>query len=363
MQCNNGLFAFHFSMPSPLLSRRAFGAVSALSAAAVFAPAVLSQQAAAPGLGRVTVAVGGQSVLYHLPLALADLLGYFESEGLQVVVSDFAGGAMALQAVLQGAADVGSGAYEYTIRQQVRGSYLRAMAVHGRAPQIAMGVSRKALPRYEALADLAGRRIGVSALGSSTHLMAIHLLARAGMRERDVGFVGVGSGAPAVAALRTGQVHALCHADPIMTLLEQKMDVHIVGDMRTLKGSQELFGGNMPAGCLYAPQAFVQKQAAQVQALTNGIVHALKWLQTAAPADLIKVVPPSYLLGDRGLYLAAFSRVRETFSPNGLMPDDGPATALRVLGRTGPEVADVKVDLARTYSNEWVRKARQKYNV
>lgn len=99
-------------MPTPLLSRRAFAAVSALSAAAVFAPAVLSQQAAAPGLGRVTVAVGGQNVLYHLPLALADLLGYFESEGLQVVVSDFAGGAMALQAVLKGAADVGSGAYE-----------------------------------------------------------------------------------------------------------------------------------------------------------------------------------------------------------------------------------------------------------
>lgn len=349
-------------MSTPLLSRRAFGAVSALSAAAVCAPAVLSQ-ARGSGLGRVTIAVGGQSVLYHLPLALADRLGYFSSEGLEVEVADFAGGAMALQAVMRGAADVGSGAYEYTIRQQVRGQFLRAMAVHGRAPQLAMGVSRRALPNYQSLDDLAGRRIGVSALGSSTHLMASHLLMRAGLRERDVSFLGVGSGAPAVAALRTGQVQALCHADPIMTLLEQKMDVHIVGDMRTLKGSQEVFGGTMPAGCLYAPQAFLQKQPAQVQALTDGIVHALKWLQTAAPADLIKVVPAGYLLGDRGLYLAAFSRVRETFSPNGLMPEDGPATALRVLGRTGTEVADAKVDLARTFSNEWVRKARQKYNV
>ena len=63
------------------------------------------------------------------------------------------------------------------------------------------------------------------------------------------------------------------------------------------------------------------------------------------------------------LYLAAFNRVRETYSTNGLMADDGAATALRVLTRVQPELADVKVDLARTYTNDFVRKARQKHNV
>jgi NitT/TauT family transport system substrate-binding protein len=124
-----------------------------------------------------------------------------------------------------------------------------------------------------------------------------------------------------------------------------------------------MFGGAMPASCLYAPQAFLQKNAAQAQALANGIVHALKWLQTAAPADLVKAVPAGYLMGDRGLYLAAFSRVRETYSPNGVMPDDGAATALRVLARVHPELGDFKVELARTYTNDFVRKARQKFSV
>ncbi|MNT96040.1 hypothetical protein D3C72_2380400 [compost metagenome] len=68
-------------------------------------------------------------------------------------------------------------------------------------------------------------------------------------------------------------------------------------------------------------------------------------------------------MGDRGLYLAAFGRVRETYSTNGLMPDDGAATALRVLARAHPELADSKVELARTYTDDFVRKARQKYNV
>lgn len=353
-------------MSSPVLTRRTFAALTAVSGAAVFAPAVVRANVAtdtATPLGRVTIAVGGQGVLYHLPLALADQLGYFRAEGLEVAVRDFSAGALAAQAVQDGVADVCAGAFEHTLRQQARGQAYRALVVQGRAPQLALGVSMRSLPAFKELADLQGRRIGVSSAGSATHLMASVLLSRAGLAPKDVSFVGVGSGTAAMNALRSGQVHALCHADPIMTLLEQKADMRIAGDVRSLKAGQDIFGGPMPAGCLYAPQAFIQKNAAQAQALTNGIVHALKWLQTAAPADLVKAVPQGYLMGDRGLYLSAFTRVRETYSPNGLMAEEGAATALRALTRAHPELGDVKMDLARTYTNDFVRKARQKFNV
>ncbi|WP_440108940.1 ABC transporter substrate-binding protein [Acidovorax sp. BL-A-41-H1] len=346
-------------------SRRAFGAASALSAvatAAVFAPGLRAQGSGASP-SRVTVAVGGQGVLYHLPLVLADLLGYFKAEGVEVSIRDFAAGALALEAVDRGQADVCAGAFEHTLRRLALGQNYQAVVTMGRAPQLALGVSLRSMPGYREPGQLAGKRIGVSSVGSSTHLAATLLLAREGVDMRRVSFVNVGTGMAAFSALRSGQIHALCHADPIMTVLEQKEGLRIIGDVRSLKSGQDLFGGTMPAGCLYAKQGYIQKNAAQAQALVSAIVHALKWLQTAGPADLVKVVPEGYLLGDRSAYLAAFGRVRETYSTHGAMPDDGVATALRVLIRAQPEIAGMKLDPARTFNPEFVRKARAKYGV
>lgn len=352
-------------MRLPPIHRRAFGAISAASAvvaAAAFVPHMRAVGgAAAPA--RVTVAVGGQGVLYHLPLALAHLLGYFRTEGIEVTILDYPSGAQALQAVDRGQADVCAGSFEHTLRRLAVGQNFQSLVTMGRAPQVALGVSSRSMPSFRELGQLTGKSIGVSSVASSTHLAATLLLSRGGVDIRRVSFVNVGTGMAAVTALRSGQVHALCHADPIMTLLEHREELRIVGDLRSLKSSQDVFGGAMPASSLYARQAFVQKNAALAQALVNGVVHALKWLQTAAPADLAKVVPDTYLLGDRSVYLAAFSRVRETYSTNGSMPDDGVATALRALTRAQPEIAGLKLDLARTVNPEFVRRARSKYSI
>ena len=64
----------------------------------------------------------------------------------------------------------------------------------------------------------------------------------------------------------------------------------------------------------------MRKNPNTVQALTNAIVRADKWMQHATPQDILKTVPETYLLGDKALYLFAFSKVREAFSPDGSIP-------------------------------------------
>src|SRR4030095_15846293 len=146
-------------------------------------------------------------------------------EGLEVTISDFAGGSQALRAVVGGSADVVSGAFEHTINMQVKGQRMRAFVLQGRAPQIVLGINPKTLPNYKSVADLKGKKIGVTAPGSSTNVMANFVLAKAGLKPSDVSIVCVGASSGAVAAMRSGQIDAISNLDPVITLLLRSGDL------------------------------------------------------------------------------------------------------------------------------------------
>jgi len=310
---------------------------------------------------KVTIAVGGKNLLYYLPLTIAEQLGYFKAEGLDVNIVDFSGGSRALQAVVGGSADVVSGAFEHTVNMQFKGQHLRAFVLQGAAPQIVLGVNPKTMPAFKGLADLKGKKIGVTAPGSSTNAMLNFALAKAGLKPGDVSIIGVGAGNGAVAAMRSGQIDAISNLDPVITLLQRSGDLKIVSDTRILAESNKVFGGPMPAGCLYAPQAFIDKNPNTTQALANAIVRADKWIQAAGAADIVKAVPESFLLGDRAVYIDAFLAAKGALSPDGMFPEKGAQTALRALASVDASIAAAKLDLTAVYTNAFAKRANAKY--
>ncbi len=310
---------------------------------------------------KLTLAVGGKNLLYYLPLTVAEQLGYFKAEGLEANIVDFAGGSQALRAVVGGSADVVSGAFEHTVNMQAKGQRLRAFVLQGRAPQIVLGINPKTMAGYKTPADLKGKKIGVTAPGSSTNVMVNFFLAKSGLKPTDVSIIGVGATQGAVAAMRSGQIDALSNLDPVITLLQRSGDLKVLSDTRIVAEADKLFGGPMPAACLYAPQAFIDKNPATVQALANAIVRADKWIQAAGPGDIIKVVPEAFLLGDRAIYIDAFMAAKGALSADGTIPEKGPDTAFRALASIDPEIAKAQLDLAAVYTNDFVKKANAKY--
>ena len=323
--------------------------------------APLAARAQALEKPRLSIAVGGKNLLYYLPLTIAEQRGYFKAEGLDATVVDFAGGSQALRAVVGGSADVVSGAFEHTVNMQNKGQRLRAFALQGRAPQIVLGVNPRTMAGYKTPADLKGKKIGVTAPGSSTNVMVNFFVAKAGLKPADVSIIGVGAGNGAVAAMRSGQIDAISNLDPVITLLQRSGDLKIISDTRIVAEADKVFGGPMPAACLYAPQSFIDKHPATVQALANALVRADKWIQGAGAGEIIKAVPENYLLGDRAVYIDAFMAAKGALSPDGLFPEAGAATAVRALQSIDETLKDVKFDLAGAYTNDFVRKALAKY--
>jgi NitT/TauT family transport system substrate-binding protein len=311
---------------------------------------------------KVSVAVGGKASFYYLPLTIAERLGYFKDEGIELEISDFEGGSKALQAVVGGSADVVSGAWENTIDQQPKGLNLQGFVLQGRYPMITVGIAKAKAANYKSPKDLKGMKIGVSAPGSSTNRVVLHLLAKDGLKGDDVSIIGVGTSAGVIAAITGGQIDAVSNLDPAMAMLENMGAIVVIADTRTAKGTEAVFGSaDMPAGALYAPISFIQKNPNTVQAMTNAMVRALLWLQKATPEQVVATVPPEYLLGNKDAYIASYTKLKDAFSPEGSFTEAGAQNTLRYLAAFNPAIKPADIKLAQTFDNSYVQKALAKY--
>jgi NitT/TauT family transport system substrate-binding protein len=317
--------------------------------------------AAAHGQGlekkSVTLAVGGKSALYYLPLTLCERLGYFKEQGLDVTVNDFRGGSQSLQALVGGSVDVTTGAYEHTIRMQAKGQDIRAVIELGRLPGIVVALRKERAASYRTAADLKGMKIGVTAPGSSTSFFVMYLMSKAGLKPTDASYIGVGTGPSVVAAIKKGEIDAIANVDPAITKLEQDGDIRIIADSRTEEGTRAIFGGSNPAAVLYIRHDFIDRNPQTVQALVSAFYKTLKWLEKATPEEIAATVPEDYYLGDKALYVAAVRANKPVYSLTGLIPPAGMRSSADMLLAFDPELRDAKVDLSRTFDDRFVKKA------
>ncbi|MET0746503.1 MAG: ABC transporter substrate-binding protein [Microvirga sp.] len=327
----------------------------AAALAAGLSPRAFAQ--ARPEKTRIALGVGGKPLLYYLPLTIAERKGFFKDQGLEVEINDFGGGAKSLQALIGGSVDVVTGAYEHTIRMQAKGQDVRAVTELGRFPAIVIGVRKDKASQVKSAADFKGLKIGVTAPGSSTALMAQYAMVKAGLKPTDAAIIGVGAGASGVAAMQKGEIDVISHLDPVIAKLEADGDITILIDTRTEAGTRALFGGSNPAATLYMKKEFMDANPVTTQLLVNALMKSLKWLASAKPEDVAEAVPPEYHLGDKPLYIKAVQNSLESYSRTGIVSPEGMASVMDMLKQLDPELKEAKVDLATTFDDRFVRKA------
>lgn len=330
--------------------------IMALGGALIASPALIGRASAATS---ATMGVGGKSLLYYLPLTIAERKGYFKEFGLDAEINDFAGGAKSLQALVGGSVDIVAGAYEHTIRMQAKGQDIRAVIEMLRFPTIVIGVRKALADKVKSAKDFKGLKIGVTAPGSSTYITVLHAMNKAGLKAEDASFIGVGGGASAVAAMKKGEIDVISHLDPVIAKLEADEDIVTLIDTRTEKGTFDLFGGTNPAACLYVKQDTIAAKPEVVQAAVNGIYKALRWINKAKAEEIADAVPEQYHLGDKALYIRAVKASQAAYSETGMMAAAGMKSVYDTLKALDKGMATTNIDISKTFVPQFALKAAQ----
>ncbi|HZA14180.1 MAG TPA: ABC transporter substrate-binding protein [Myxococcaceae bacterium] len=329
--------------------------------AAAFAATVLGSPALAQQKMPLKIAVGGMACLCYLPTVLAEQLGLYEKHGLDAELINFKGGSVALTAVLGGSADVVSGYYDHCVNLKAKKKDMKSVVVYDQFPGLVLVVSPKATGTVKGIKDLVGKKVGVSAPGSSTDFFLKYLLKKSGVDPGKVAVIGVGLDDTAVAAQEQGQVDAAVMLDPAVTLLQGKYkDLKILADTRTEKDTLALFGGKYPGGSIYATTDWVSKHPKESQAIANALVDTLRWIHSHSAQEIMAKMPKEIVGPNPDLYLAALKNALPMYSKDGRMDPKGAQAVLDVFSQSVPDIAKAKVDLSTTYTDEFVDNAHRR---
>ena len=317
--------------------------------------------ASSAAAAKITIAIGGAGCLCYLPTVLAEQLGEYRKAGVEIELVNFKGGSQALTAVIGGSADVGSGYYDHCVNLAAKNQNLQAFVVYDRYPGLVLGVSPKHTSEINSVKDLAGKKVGVSAPGSSTDFFLKYLLFKNVVSPDSVAVIGIGLDATAVAAMEQGTVDAAVMTDPTPTLLQGKFSaLKILSDTRTQADTVSVFGGEYPGGALYTRGDWIAKHEKETQALTDAILATLKWIHSHTPEEIMAKMPEELVGPDKALYLAALKNTIPMYSTTGRMDPKGAEAVLSVFSQSSPDVAKAKIDLSKTYTNKFVEQSAQK---
>lgn len=302
----------------------------------------------------IVLLVGGIEKQIYLPVPLAEQLGYFREQDLDLELQSEPSGVNAEDQLLVGGAQGVVGFYDHTIDLQAKGKSVEAVVLLGQTPGEALLVNKKNAASIHTPADLKGRTVGVAGLGSSTEILTRYLASRSGLRPGDLTTVPVGAGATFIAAMKQGRIDAGMTTDPTISQLVKQGAATVLVDLRAADEVQRILGDNYPAACIYMQTAWVKTHRDQVQRMVRALLKSLRYIQTHSAEEIASHLPTEFFSADKELYVRALASNKGMFSPDGRMPASGPATALRVLSAVDRAVQGKQIDLSSTYTTEFL---------
>jgi NitT/TauT family transport system substrate-binding protein len=168
----------------------------------------------------------------------------------------------------------------------------------------------------------------------------------------------VGAGATFIAAMQQDQIQAGMTTEPTISRLLKTDEARILVDMRTVETTRAALGGTYPAASLYMETSWINGHKEEAQKLANAFVKTLQFINTHSGAEIAEKMPKDFYVGDKEGYIKALDAGKAMFTPDGVMPEDGPKTVLAVLSQFSKNVKGKQIDLSKTYTTEFVKNVK-----
>jgi NitT/TauT family transport system substrate-binding protein len=343
-----------FRRKSALLAIAAVTALSGIAGCSSNSPATAPVAATSPVLVRLSVSnLTNQN---YIPLILAQRLGLFAKQGLNVQITNVTNGSQTFQMMLAKQVDGVVGFYDHNIDLASKGTGTESVIQLLQAPGMVELARADEAASITSPADLSGKNVGITGLGGSTEFLADYLAAHNGVPVNQIHPVNVAAGPTFVAAMQHNSIDAGITTEPTISQLLAKHLGKVIVDMRSAAGTQAALGGPYPGTALTFPTAWVDSHTATVQKVVDALVQSLRWIQQHSAEQITDQMPADYYQAiGKTSYVEALANEIGMFSPTGLMVTDGPQSVFRVLSAFDPTVKGHQVDLAKTYTDQFVQ--------
>jgi len=287
-------------VPDSDVSRRSLFKGAALVASII--PAARPTRSQAQGK-QIKLAYCSQ-LLCGVPYEVARSAGYFKTHGLDVQLVYTRGGNAAMQALVGAAVDYAATALDVAIQAYANaGADIRRFAVTGRLPLFAVVTAPKTANQIQAIKDLEGKTVGISALGNADHAMTLYLLKQAGADAQKVQFATLGVNL--LEALRQNQIDVGLVQEPALTLLK-RAGARVLVNAMDLEDAKHYLGGSLEFMGVAVRAKEIEARRAEMVALTQALADALKALRTMSGDQLVAAFPKEMTTG---LDLREFSEI------------------------------------------------------
>jgi sulfonate transport system substrate-binding protein len=303
------------------------------------------------------IMVGGLNKQIYLPNMLAQRLGYFNEQNLDVTLIDEASGQSSEEQVLTGNVDAGSGSYNHTQELQPQSKFLETVVQLQLAPGEAEVVKADEAGQIRSAADLRGKNLGVTELGSGTQTLTSAIVGRQGITTDQVHFIPVGAGDTFIAGMQQGKIDAGMTTEPTISRIVNTGVGKVLVDLRTPESTRAALGGDYPFISVFMTNDYVNSHKDVVQRLVNAYVKTLKYIASHTAAEITDQMPQDYWSSDKAAYIAALDNQKSTFTTDGRMPVSGPQLVNDIELKYVPSMKGTSVDLSKTYTNEFADKA------